>query len=358
MKTLFYTQTETAPTEQPGELAGSYRILRKIAEGGMGELHEATHVRLPGRYAIKIMVPELAPRPMEAFARFKREAEVLSRLRHPNVVHILDFDVTADGRPFLAMEYLDGTLLRDELSWRGPLPLARALDIVGQVAGALAAMHDQGIVHRDLKPENLFLIPIAGSDRELVKVTDFGISKVEPVGDELRLTQGHAVFGTPHYMAPEQALGHTAKVDARADQFALAAIAYELVTGRLAFPGDSLGQILLQVIEGDPPAPADVCPGLSAGVSAAIMRALSKDPSARFPDIQSFQSALAEAAKQPAADQSPQIYEWACQEVPAELVPPATRWHSRVLLVVRELIERAASWVRPLRGAGDGNVTW
>jgi serine/threonine protein kinase len=344
METLYYSQRNT----RPGELAGSYQILRKIGEGAMGEVHEAVHLRLPGRYAVKMMVPELAPQPGAAFARFRREAEVLSRVRHPNVVHILDFDVTADGRPFLAMEYLDGILLRDEIATRGPLPLTRVLDVVDQTASALAAMHDLGIVHRDLKPENLFLIPMAG-DRELVKVTDFGISKIEPMGDELRLTQVHAVFGTPSYMSPEQALGHTASVDGRTDQFALAAITYEMLTGRLAFPGESLGETLFQVLEGNPPPPAELCQQVPAGVSAAIMRALSKDPEQRFPDVRAFAAALIEGAKPaavdatPAVEESTPVYDWACQEVPT---PAPTIWQQLkdlAHILLARAVERATS---------------
>jgi serine/threonine-protein kinase len=266
------------------------------------------------------------------------------------VVQILDFDVTADGRPFLAMEYLEGPLLRDEIERRGPLPLGRALDIVAQVAGALAAMHAQGIVHRDLKPENLFLLPIPGGDRELVKVTDFGISKVAPVGNGPRLTQGHMVFGTPRYMSPEQALGHV-DVDGRTDQFALAAIAYELVTGRMAFPGESIGEILCQVIEGCPPAPAELSADVPAGVSAAIMRALSKDPGERFADIQSFSAALAGAAGQPGPGGSGAMYEWACQEVPVELLPQTLAWGSRAVRAARVV---ATAVLSLLAGADRG----
>jgi serine/threonine protein kinase len=188
-------------------------------------------------------------------------------------------------------------------------------------------------------------------DRELVKVTDFGISKIEPTGDELRLTQVHAVFGTPSYMSPEQAMGHTGSVDGRTDQFALAAIAYEMLTGRLAFPGESLGETLFQVIEGTPPPPAELCEQVPAGVSAAIMRALSKDPEQRFPDIRAFAVALIEGAKPVALDavlatpegapeeSTPVVYDWACQEVPA---PVPTVWQ-RLRELAHVLLARAVA---------------
>ena len=157
-------------------LGGSYRITRQIAVGGMGELYEATHLRLAGRYAIKVLLPELAGIG-EVIARFQREAEITSSLRHPNIVSVIDFNSTPDGRAFLVMEFLEGRDLgATSLAWRDD-GRADAVDL-DQVVSALSAAHAHDVVHRDLKPQNLFVVPLPGDGREIVKVLDFGISKM------------------------------------------------------------------------------------------------------------------------------------------------------------------------------------
>jgi serine/threonine protein kinase len=208
-------------------LADTYRVSRLIGVGGMGEVYEATHDRLVGRYAVKVLSSEIRSR-ADVFQRFRREAEVTSGLRHPNIVQVLDFNVTPDGDPYWVMEYLDGIDLCAELERVGPMPPNRVLDLVGQIASALAAAQDHKIVHRDLKPQNLFLVRLPGEEREIVKVVDFGISKVREA--TTKLTQDSAIIGTPQYTAPEQAQGQAALIDERTDEFALAAITYELFT--------------------------------------------------------------------------------------------------------------------------------
>ena len=187
-------------------LADTYLLGRPISRGGMGEVFEATHARLPGRYAVKILLPELIGH-REAFARFCREAEVMSELRHPNVVQIFDFNTTPDGRPYFVMEFLEGRDLETRLNDAGPLPLPFAVRVVDAVASALAAAHAHGIVHRDLKPANIFLVTVDGQPDELIKVLDFGISKVRAAGTLLSTPSD--VLGTPPYMSPEQARGAT-----------------------------------------------------------------------------------------------------------------------------------------------------
>ena len=279
-------------TALEGTIIGdTYRVGRRIGEGAMGAVFEATHLRLAGRYAIKVLQADIASQP-EVLARFQREAAITSQLRHPNIISVLDFNLTPDGRPFLAMELLEGTELSHEIRRSAPMPLERTLDIVAQVTSALSAAHALGIVHRDLKPQNLFLLQMPGNQRQLVKVLDFGISKVHEA--TTLLTQANVVIGTPQYMAPEQALGQGAAIDQRVDQFALGSITYELLTGRAAFLGDSIPSVLYQVVHEQPPAIRSLNPQVPAPVEAAIMRALAKKADDRFADVQEFYAALAQ----------------------------------------------------------------
>jgi|GEM_PF-6151107 len=282
-------------------IAGTYRIVRQLGQGGMGEVFEAVHLRTGARLAIKVLLADFRKR-AEVLARFQREAEVTSRLRHPNIVTVFDFDRLPDGRPFLVMELLNGVDLGSLLAAGRPLPAERVVNIVEQVALALAATHEAGVVHRDLSPGNIFIERLAGTDRDQVRVLDFGISKVRDASSALTHTK--VIMGTPHYMSPEQALGHTKETDARADQFALAAIAYEMFTARRAFAGDDPGgddpapAVLYRVVHVNPPPLASSGVNLPAEVEQALLTGLAKDPAQRFPDILAFSGALAAAVGQ------------------------------------------------------------
>ena len=294
-------------------LSGTYRIIRRIAHGGMGDVYEATHARLAGRYAVKLLLGEVAARP-DVFARFRREAEVTSGLRHPNIVNVIDFNQTDAGEAYLVMEYLDGISLGAEIERIGWLPLPRVLDIVRQVSSALAAAHARGIVHRDLKPENLLLLRLEGDEGETVKVVDFGISKVRE--EKVRLTQQRMIMGTPQYMSPEQALGRMEDIDDRADQFALAVITYEMLAGRPPFRGDDVNAVLFQVVNAAPAPLATVNAGVPPAVQTVVEKALSKVRDDRYPGVLDFHRELARAA--------------AGQVVPTVLLtPPGGRAHAR-----------------------------
>src|SRR5204863_6011867 len=177
------------------------------------------NVRTGAPVALKVLSAEYAGQ-AELLARFQREAQIASSLNHPNIARVFDFDRLPDGRPYLAMELLEGRELTELIREAGgPLPLPRVLPVIEQAALGLAAAHARGIVHRDLKPGNVFVTPLPGSDRELVRVLDFGISKVR---DALtKLTRAAAIMGTPNYMSPEQARGDSENVDATTDQWAL-----------------------------------------------------------------------------------------------------------------------------------------
>jgi serine/threonine protein kinase len=206
-----------------------------------------------------------------AFDRFRREAEVTSSLRHPHIVQVVDFNQTGGGAAYFVMELLEGQNLRQHLEAHGPMTLPDVVTVIDQVASALQAVHQRGIVHRDLKPENIHLVPIPGRKEPFVKVLDFGISKVLSAST---LTQESMLVGTPHYMAPEQARGGSDDLDGRTDQFALGAIAHELLTGRRIFEAESVAAIIYQVLHEEPPSLGALA---GEGVDAAIRRALAKN---------------------------------------------------------------------------------
>jgi len=278
-------------------LGNTYLLGQRINLGGMGEVFEATHARLPGRYAVKILRPELLGN-REAFARFCREAEVMSELRHPNVVQIYDFNTTPDGRPYFVMEHLEGRDLEVRLSQSGPMPLPAAVRVVDAVASALATAHSHGIVHRDLKPANIFLVAIDGQIDELVKVLDFGISKIRAA--ETLLSSPTDMIGSPAYMSPEQARGAADEIDGRSDQFALGAITYRMLTGFEPFQGDDIASLLYQVVHEEAPRLARTLPAGwdTRALQAVLDRALAKDPAQRFSGMVEMARAFEAASEQ------------------------------------------------------------
>ncbi len=247
----------------------------------MGAIYEAVHLRLGGkRYAIKVLASQYASNP-DAVARFRREALVTSGLRNEHIVEVHDFNIDG-GLAYLVMELLDGEDLASRIKRTGSLPVDATARILTQVVAALDAAHRTRIVHRDLKPQNIFLCTRDGRD-DYVKILDFGISKL--LDSSTMLTGEHALLGTPFYMAPEQALGKTQDIDGRTDVFALGAILWELLTGRMAFAAPTLSSALYKVCQVDPPDVHMVRPDLPPAVSMVLRCALAKDPGDRTPDV-------------------------------------------------------------------------
>jgi len=265
----------------PGSvLADTYRISRVLAEGGMGRVLAAQDIRTSRGVAIKVM----RERPTaQALARFRQEAKVASRLRHDNIVEVLDFKVLPNGTAFLVMELLEGESLDARLK-RGALPVDQITRITRQIAAGLAAAHSAGVIHRDLKPENIFLVD------NHVKILDFGISKLSD-GD-VSTEQPTTVLGTPHYMSPEQATVGNDDLDARADQFSLAVITYEMLAGRPPFEGNGATAVMYRIVHAEPPSLATLAPAAAPRMLAAIQRAMAKAPADRFPDIATFADAF------------------------------------------------------------------
>jgi len=290
------SEAENTAEEHPliGQtLRGTYRVLRALDEGGMGLVFEAEHTRLRRRVAVKVLARHLTS-DAQALARFNREAEIISQLEHPHIVQILDFDTTDKGEPYIVMELLKGESLAARLERDGCLPIAEAARIAHQVASGLFAAHQASIVHRDLKPANIFLTAMPGQST-LIKLLDFGISKRVGVGRSL--TGEFDVLGTPDYMAPEQALGKTASVDHRGDQYALGVITFEMLSGQPPFSGTNVMEVLQHVAMTEAPAIEQFAPHVPASVSAVLRRAMAKDPDARFDTVLEFSLALSQACE-------------------------------------------------------------
>ena len=249
-----------------------FRIVEHLASGGMASVFRAEHIHNRQPFAIKILLPEYSAHP-EVSARFQREVQAYRRIRHANVVAATDFGRLDDGCLYMVLEFIKGHDLCELLHRVHPLDQVRAAKIGLQVALALVAAHAAGVVHRDLKPENIMLIERDG-DPDYVKVVDFGIAKVPTAGQAL--TTLGSVFGTPEYMAPEQARG--GQVDHRTDLYTVGTVLYEMLVGRAPFESPNLPDIIIgQISKPPPPLPASVDPELAA----LIMQLLAKDPAQR-----------------------------------------------------------------------------
>lgn len=260
-----------------------------LGKGGMGDVWLADHAGLGCRVVVKFLSKELTEHE-EALSRFKREASSAAAVKSPHVVQVFDHGVTAEGLPFIVMEFLEGRDL-SKLVLKGPLPLDQVAEIVAQVAKALSRAHQAGIVHRDIKPENIFLCDSQDGET-FVKILDFGIAKTE--SKTSRATATGQIVGTPYYMSPEQIVG--AAVDAKVDLWSLAAVTYEMLTGRVAFDGDTVGAITL-AIHGEPPVASRLRPSIGPDLDAWFARAFAKDGSARFPNAKDMAAAFQQAAR-------------------------------------------------------------
>lgn len=280
-------------------LKGQYVIGSVLGQGAMGLVFRGTQRGLEKVVAIKVMHLE-GMHTREWRDRFEREATAVSKILHPGITQVLDFGIEGN-MPFLVMEFVDGKELTDVLAQEGPMPPARALQIIRQLASALEEAHRNGIVHRDIKPQNLRLMRYTPGGQVFLKVLDFGIAKqLGDAPDKGHLTATGAVMGTPMYMAPEQAGGH--KVDFRADQYAVGIVLYELLTGTVPFTGETLtGVLVSHLTKPPPPLPRQVPEPLQK----VVMRLLSKSPTERFADMGELDRAL--AACEPACRDVPPL---------------------------------------------------
>ena len=282
----------TKPTFQGGELlAGKYRVERLIGEGGMGVVLAARHEGLNTNVAIKLLRGQALGH-SDIVGRFMREARAAVSLRSEHVARVFDVGTLEDGRPYIVMERLEGKDLGDVIEQDSPLAVSVAVDYVMQACEAIAEAHAAGIIHRDLKPKNLFLTH-AVHGRPLVKVLDFGISKVDPSKspNEMALTRTTEVIGSPSYMSPEQ-LRSARNVDARTDIWALGVILYELLTKRIPFYAETVTELVLVVVTEREPPVRSIRPDVPEGLDHIVQRCLQKHPDHRFQNVYEFAQAL------------------------------------------------------------------
>jgi serine/threonine-protein kinase len=277
------------PDPRVGTDLGPYRIESVIGRGGMGVVYLATHRVLDRRVALKLLAPDYADD--EAFrARFLRESRMAAAIDHPNIIPIYEAG-EFEGVYFLAMRYVAGTDLETRLA-AGPVEPREAVHLLGQVASALDAAHEQGLTHRDVKPANVLIAAGKGVERaDHAYLTDFGLTKQR--GSETGLTQSGAFMGTLDYIAPEQIEGKP--VDGRADQYGLACVAFQCLTGRAPFTRETDIATAMAHLREAPPSAVEIRPDLPAAADAVLARALAKRPGDRFPSCESFVAALRQA---------------------------------------------------------------
>ena len=276
---------------------GRYEVRGLLGEGGMGVVYEVRHKMLGRSFAMKLLRRDVGRDP-GLIERFIHEAKATASIKHPNIVSITDFGQLSDGTPYFIMELLLGQTLAQFIRARGPLPIDRVYPILIQIAGALGAAHEAGIVHRDLKPENVFLARRPGTDlldgADDVRVVDFGAAKVLGAS---RVPKAGIVFGTPHYMSPEQASGQP--VDHRADIYALGVMMYEMLTSRVPFEAETYMGVLTQhmFVQPIPPSKTRVeLAGQRGGLEDITLRALEKKPEDRYQTMSSIRSDLERAS--------------------------------------------------------------
>jgi tRNA A-37 threonylcarbamoyl transferase component Bud32 len=275
------------------EEAGSYLIVRQIGSGGMGGVFEAVDTRLGHRVALKRLHPHVAAR-TGAAARFLREGRAAARVRHPHVVQVFALGEGKEG-PYLAMELLDGRDLAAALAEVGRLSVGDALELLLPVIAAVGAAHDAGVIHRDLKPSNVF-VSRGAAGRPWPKVIDFGVSKVLCADQAVAPTMGDAVLGTAAYMAPEQA-DSVRNASFQSDQYALAVVLYQCLTGVLPFSGANEYELVLAITTAPVTPPSHHVRGLPPELDEIVLRAMHRNPAARFPSVRAFGAALLSLAR-------------------------------------------------------------
>ena len=288
---------DLAPLGDPAEvnmvghrMFGDYVIERKLGDGGMGAVYLAKNTSIDQSIAIKVLHAG-STQSNEMVQRFNREARVIAKLTHPNIIRVFIFGRTQEDLIYLAMEYVDGQSLRQYIEANGRVSEPHAIYILKQVLGALAEAHDFGIIHRDLKPDNILLTEYRGN-AEFVKVLDFGIAKVAEQEDKTQqqLTQAGMVYGTPDYLSPEQAIAKP--IDQRSDLYSIGIILWEMLTGQVPYQADTAMSVLVQHAFDPPPDPDTAPVVLSTKMKAILRNVLAKDPNDRFPTAQAFLDAL------------------------------------------------------------------
>lgn len=270
-----------------GARLGKYQIVKLLGAGGMGAVYEAAHTEIGKRVAVKVLGPSIAAVP-GARARFLREAQLTSKVRHPNIVDVTDMGSEA-GLAYLVMELMQGEDLSQRLVRKGAMPPVELAEAMLPVCSAVVAAHQAGITHRDLKPQNIFLA--SGPHGVQPKVLDFGISKGTDKVSSGTLTGTGAMIGTPFYLAPEQIMDGKSAGPA-SDQYALGVILYECLTGRRPFESDNLFMVFQAIVNGSPAPPRQLRPEIPSGLEQVVLRAMNVDPRLRYASVKSLGRAL------------------------------------------------------------------
>jgi serine/threonine protein kinase len=313
-------------------IAGKYRVDWVLGTGSTGVVLAAYHLNLHERVAIKLLLPEALSNP-EAVKRFEREARSAVKIKSEHVARVIDVGSLDEGAPYIVMEHLQGEDLAARLGRTGPLPIEEAVDFVLQACEAIAEAHGLGIVHRDLKPANLFCVRTS-DDHATIKVLDFGISKVlDSAGLHApgEMTRTSVVVGSPFYMSPEQ-MQAPRTVDARTDIWAIGVILYELITGNVPFPGETLPQIAVRVAKSPPPMLRVIRPEVPAGLDSVIERCLEKSPKKRYKSVADLAAALGRFGPRKALSSVDRIrinFKNASERPFAVSIPPADDDHSQ-----------------------------
>ena len=291
MTTTPEDKPEPTPAERIGTVIGQrYKLISMLGEGGIGAVFLAEDLQAAGtRVALKLLKRDVADDPT-VLARFEREAVAMQALAHEHIVAPLGYGKSPEGEMCLVMEHIDGETLRTMLKRVKQPPLWGVLEIARQIAAGLVRAHGLGVVHRDLKPENV-MVRWLGEGKPHVKILDFGMARLLMGGPGTPLTRKGAVFGTPEYMPPEQAMGQP--VDARADQYALGVMLFEMIAGTRPFKAKNPLEMLQKQIREAPPKLVELAPGTPPHVQAAVERMMAKKPDDRFPDVAAAAAALA-----------------------------------------------------------------
>jgi len=284
-------QTPTGPVElKPGDIVDRYEIVEWLGQGGMGAVYKVRHTTLGREHALKVLRKSIVESEPTAAPRFLREARAASRIRHPGIVDVYDFGHLADGRPYFVMEMLSGKSIADLID-AGDLDPPRVVAIAKQMAEALAAAHDRGVIHADITPSNAIIVDDGGAPR--LKLLDFGLAEL--VGEELTRDDTSYIFGTPHYVSPEQIRGLPATE--RTDQYGLGAVLYEMLTDRPPYLDDDLRALCMKHIQAPIPEPLSKYGPLPPKLIDIVITCLQKSPASRFPSMRALIVALDEVER-------------------------------------------------------------
>jgi tRNA A-37 threonylcarbamoyl transferase component Bud32 len=321
--------------DKKGMMLGErYELVGFIGKGGMSQVWKARHIHLDKFVAVKLLSKNLLDK--EAFvARFKQEAQIASRLNHTNICSVFDFGFTEDNVPYIVMEFLEGESLADILKRIERLPVGASLTVVQQTLAGLSAAHKSGVVHRDIKPGNIFITKEKGGER-VAKILDFGISKI--VGKEkkdLALTSTGTLLGTAFYLSPEQIM-ESKGVDHRTDIYAMGAVLYKLVTGRVPYLGENYAEVAVKVVNDPLVDPRKLVEGLHAGVAKVIRKSMEKDTRSRYQSVDQMLADVAELVAVQEEDSIEALYKPGLESLilkPIEQKPPLLGRKGRIAVI-------------------------